>query len=473
MTKKLNIVACSMLTIFLFYGCATYYQKSIEFGQDFSAGNIEAARAFLEKNKKAAEKKDRLLYFLDRGVVEQMLGNYAESNQYFEEAYIYVDDFGKNFANDLLGMIANPMLKPYKPEEFETVLIHYYKAINFIQLNQLDEALVEVRRINIRLNELNDRYQDKKNRYKKDAFALNLMGIIYEAKGDINNAFIAYRNSLEAYDSLYIKEFSVSAPKQLKLDLLRTANKLGFKQELQFFEKQFGFNYQASNENTGDLVFFWMNGLGPVKGEFSLNLSTFNNGNGAFTFANESEGFSIPYNTASNNSANQSSDFSDLKFVRMAVPKYRTRPTVYNQAKLVVDSLAYTMPLELVEDVNRIAFVNLQDRMFREISKSIGRLAIKQAAELAVRQQNDDLGSVLSILNAATEKADTRNWQTLPNSIYYTRLTLPVGKQQVKLITKGANKSSDTTIFNVDIQSNKTRFQTFHSLESFAPQSIN
>ena len=74
MKNKEYIVISFMLTIFLFYGCATYYQKSYEFHQSFAEGNIEAAKSFLDKNIKAAEKKDRLLYFLDRGVVEQMLG---------------------------------------------------------------------------------------------------------------------------------------------------------------------------------------------------------------------------------------------------------------------------------------------------------------------------------------------------------------------------------------------------------------
>ena len=320
---------------------------------------------------------------------------------------------------------------------------------------------------------MNDKFQDKKNRYKKDAFALNLMGIIYEAKGDINNAFIAYRNSLEVYDSLYTKEFSVSTPNQLKQDLLRTAYKLGFKQELMQYEEDFGYKYSASEIDGGEVVFFWLNGLGPVKGEFSLNLSTFNNGNGAFTFANESEGFHIPYNTASNNSANQSSDFSNLKFVRMAVPKYRTRQTIFNQAQIITDSLNLVSNFQKVEDINRIAHINLQDRMFREISKSIGRLAIKQAAELALREQNEDLGSVLSILNSATEKADTRNWQTLPNSIYYTRMKLPVGKHHLKLITVGEKNTSDTLRCSVEIFRNKTVFKTFHSLESYPPSTLN
>ena len=175
MKTKLNIVTVVLLSVFLLSSCASYYQKTHKFNEKFTIGNIEEAQTFLIHQKKAAEKKDRLLYFLDRGVVEQMLGNYQVSNEYFEKAYIYTQDYRSNFSYDVLGTVANPMLKPYKAEDFEVVLIHFYKSINFIQLNKLNDALVEVKRINIALNALNDKYGEKKNRYKEDAFAHTLM----------------------------------------------------------------------------------------------------------------------------------------------------------------------------------------------------------------------------------------------------------------------------------------------------------
>lgn len=466
---KKNIVIPLSLTIFLFYSCASYYQKSFEFQRDFASGSLQSAKSFLEHNKKASEKKDRLLYFFDRGVVEQMLGNYKESNFYFEEAYIYLENEGRSLGNDLVGMIANPMLKPYSAEDFERVMLHYYKAINFIQLNDLDAALVEIRRINIKLNELNDQYEGKKYRYKQDAFAHNLMGIVYEAQGDINNAFIAYRNALETYDSIYVKEFGVNAPSQLKRDLLRTSKQLGFRSEYNRYNDQFQLEEFPRSKEQGEVIIFWLNGLGPVKGEFSLNLATLDGNNGQFTFANEQEGFSIPYNTSTQNVANQSSDFSDLKFVRMTIPKYRARIPYYQSAAILDSNFTLLSSLEKVQDVEQIAFANLQDRMIREISKSIGRLAIKQAAELAAREKNEDLGAALSILNAVTEKADTRNWQTLPNSISYSRLYLDEGKHKLKMLVQNPN-GSDTLTLDVEVKSGKTHFMTYHHLESSSPQ---
>jgi len=454
-----------MLTIFLFSSCATYYQKSYEFQGQFAQGNLEQAQAFLLKQKKAEEKKDRLLYFLDRGVVEQMLGNYEVSNEYFEKAYLYNQNYQSNFGSDLLSTFANPMLKPYKAEDFELVLINYYKAINYIQLNKLDAALVEIRRINISLNELNDRYGEKKNRYKEDAFALNLMGIVYEAKGEYNDAFIAYRNAFEAYQNIYAKDFNVQPPQQLKVDLLRMAKVNGFKTDLARYEKDFGMVAELKQANEGDLVFFWLNGLGPVKSEFSLNLVSTGNGGGGFVFANAEQGFSIPFIPPVNN--NNQQGIEKVKVVRLAIPKYQTRKPLVNQAYLEVNN--QKVNLEKVEDINSIAYAALQDRMLRELGKSVSRLVVKQATEMLAREKSEDLGALVSVLNAVTEKADTRNWQTLPNSIYYERITLPADSHAVKLVTKGQQIPSQTLDFKVVIKPNKTTFRTFHSLESTPP----
>src|SRR5690554_7624519 len=115
------------------------------------------------------------------------------------------------------------MVRPYRPEDFEAIMVHYYKALNFIALGNFEGALIECRRINLLLLAFNENYKEHKNKYTRDAFAHNLMGLVYQAAGDYNNAFIAYRNALEIYESDYQSLFGLQAPRQLKLDLLYTA----------------------------------------------------------------------------------------------------------------------------------------------------------------------------------------------------------------------------------------------------------
>lgn len=444
-------------------GCATFYQRTMVVQENIATGNFEQANKELEKNKKWPENNHRVLYFMNRGMVLFMLGKHEESNHYFNLADYYTEDFQKNMGSEALALISNPMVRPYRPEDFEAIMIHYYKALNYIALNNYESALVECRRVNIRLEQFNEKYKAHKNKYARDAFAHNLMGIIYQAAGDYNNAFIAYRNALEIYEKDYSELFNVNPPQQLKEDLLISARMIGFNTELRFYEEQFGLSVSDIDRKEGDLVYIWMNGLGPVKAEWSLNLTNMGVSNGAMLFGSDELGTSFPI-FLGNQSQSQQSQFNNLSIIRVAFPKYTERPPLYQGAVLRYNQESY--PLEMAQNINKIAFQSLKDRMFREIGSNLLRLATKQAMEQLSRNENENLGAIVSIVNAMTEKADTRNWQSLPYSLHYTRVPLPAGDHTLLLEQQrlGGGLSSDS--INVSIQKGETTFQIYHQLES-------
>jgi len=454
-----------VLILLIMAGCATFYQRTETIQTQIALGQFDRAQKQLENEKKWAENNHRVLYFMNRGMVLFMLGRHEESNQFFDKADFYVEDYRKQLGSEALALITNPMAKPYKPEDFETILIHYYKALNFIALKNYEGAQVECRRINIRLQEINDQYKDNKNKYARDAFAHNLMGIVYQAAGDYNNAFIAYRNALDVYENDYSNLFNVGVPNQLKLDLMNSARKMGFMSELRFYEDKFGMQAPVDSTGNGDLVYIWMNGLGPVKSEWSLGFTNMGVRNGAVAFGNDEMGMTFPINL-SGRSQNEQSAFKNLSVVRVAFPRYLERKPVYQQA--VLNTPAGVFPLELAQDINAIAFQCLKDRMLREIGNSILRLVAKQAMEQAARRENQNLGTIVSLINAFTEKADTRNWQSLPYSISYTRVSLPAGQHQVSLRQDGVGNST-TEEFTVNIRSGETSFSVYHQLQSHRP----
>jgi hypothetical protein len=447
-----------IIVFLLLDGCATYYTKNLQFQERFASGNMEAADKTLTATEKKVKQKDILLFYLNKGVVMQMLGNYAGSNKYFEQAYIYFEDYKKNLAAEAASLITNPSIKPYQGEDHEVVLVHYYMALNYIMLGDFNEALVE-------LNALFDKYEYKKYRYKADAFAHNLMGIVYDATRDVNNAFIAYRNSYNAYNEIYKSNFNVTVPDQLKQDLLRTAYLNGFREELRKYEDEFNTKYTHKDvPNQGELIFFWHNGMGPVKSEWSINFAIQKGQGGAVMFVNDEMGLSFPFIVPS---SNDRSKLSDLKFIRVAFPKYVERKPVYRSAYLKIGSVKYE--LTMAENVNAIAFTTLEDRMLRELGSSLLRLALKQIAEQQVRKESQGLGMLVSAVNAATEKADTRNWQTLPYSISYARIPLSEGEHRALLNTKEQGQINELTDFDFNISKDKPTFLLFHNLESFAP----
>jgi len=455
-------VTILVMMLLLIVGCATFYKKTQDVQSAISSGNFEQANKLLEKDKKWAENNHRVLYYMNRGVVLFMLGEYEKSNQYFNKADFYYEDYTKKFGYEALALVTNPMTKPYKPEDFEVIMVHFYKALNFIGMNNYESALVECRRVNIRLQQFNEKYKENKNKYTRDAFAHNLMGIIYQAAGDYNNAFIAYRNALEIYENDYKELFGTEIPKQLKIDLMNSAQKMGFRNEVTFYEKKFGFKAEESPANTGDLVFFWMNGFGPVKSEWAFNFTNMGIKGDALMFGNNELGITFPLYIGGKPAKEQAA-FKNLSVIRLAMPKYMERKPLAQQAVLKTSKGSY--PLELAENINAIAFQSLKDRMLREVGSSLLRFATKKVLEELSRKQDDNLGSIISIVNAATEKADTRNWQSLPYSISYTRAALPEGEQKIQVFQTGSGFNS-TNDMSVSIRKGKTTFKVFHQLAS-------
>lgn len=455
--RHLYYIALSVTIILS--SCATYHQKNAQFQAMVAAGKFTEANKILDKTTKEAKGKNRVLYYFDKGVTEHMIGNYEVSNQWFQKADRYMEDFNRDLGTEALALVTNPSVRPYKPEDFEGVMIHFYQTLNFLFINNYESALVECRRLNNQLNRLNDKYKNHKNKYSEDAFAHHLMGMIYEASGDANNAFIAYRNAIAAYEKVYKPLFAIDVPQQLKYDIIRAANRTGFKTEASEYEKKFNLTTPSTLPENGTLVFFWMNGLGPIKQEWSINFVNDGYNNGWLTLADSQTGTTFPL-FIGNYSSNEQSALKNLSALRIAFPKYESRQVMYQQANLVINNQRYS--LEKGEDINAIAFQSLNDRMLREIGMSLARLATKKAMEKMVRSQNENLGSVLSIVNAITEKADTRNWQTLPGSISYARISLPAGTHTIQLEAMGAQRTS--VPITLTIQKGKTTFYNFHHL---------
>lgn len=448
-----------IFSAFLF-SCSTYYQINSEFNTRFEQGDLESAEKFLKNNK---TKKTKFLYYANRGVVNSLKGDYEASNHWLERAYLYHQDYQKNYFDEAASFMVNPNVVAYKAEDHEQLLLLYYKALNYLRLKNYEAALVECRRLNDQLQVLSDKYKSE-NKYKRDAFVHNLMGIIYEASGDVNNAFIAYRNAYEIYQDDYQRLFGVTAPDQLKQDLLRTAHRMGFYDEVSRFEQQFETTYKPSANPDGELVFFWHNGLGPIKGEWSINFAVEKGGDGFVTFANSEQGMSFPF-VFSSGDGTSGGDLSDINMLRIAFPKYEERGLIFESGTLITTDGSFE--LQPAEDVNKIAFKTLEERMLRELAKGLLRAALKEAAEKQLSQENEGFGAVLGLVNALTEKADTRNWQTLPHTIHYARVPLKTGENEVGLTLFDTDRGQSVKQnFTYTISKGETVFQVYQSLEA-------
>jgi hypothetical protein len=465
MLKSANLFGIAGLFFLLsLHACRPYHVRQQKYIQLVQNEQFALAEDQLESSRKAKKKeKHKLLYVLDRGYAAFQQGKWSESSEWLMKADRLTEDYRKQLGYDALSLLVNANVKPYKAEDFEVVLMHYFHTIAFLKQRNFESALVECRRMN---NSLSDMYfkSSTKPKYKDDAFGHLLMGLTYEGSGDINNAFIAYRNAYEIYKSDYSSFFETLVPNQLKEDLVRTASALGFRNEADFYRKEFKLDSAQLNRPKpfAEAVIFWQNGLGPIKEQWSIDFVITQQA-GFIQFNNAGLGlnFAFPLSNISQQDAN---NLSNLKVFRIAFPKYISRAPIYQTAS--ASSNGESRSFQLAEPIEKIAFKSLSDRFSREMGLAILRLAIKKATEYAIRQENKEVGALMGIANTITEQADTRYWSTLPATISYLKIPLKEGENKivVRAIRVNNQKERVDTI-TIDARKGRTYFEVYNTIK--------
>jgi hypothetical protein len=93
-------------------------------------------------------------------------------------------------------------------------------ALNYLEMDDLQGALVECRRLDEVFRELDARYEDD-GRYQEDGFIRYLSGLIYEAMGHMDDARVDFRLAVGAYEGRRGSETGLPTPSGLEWSLDR------------------------------------------------------------------------------------------------------------------------------------------------------------------------------------------------------------------------------------------------------------
>ena len=420
----------------LLIGCATTLSLR-ELNSFVLKNEFASAAEQVEKKKNGYGEKNALLYSLDRGMLLHFAGQYTESNQALESAKKTTQDlFTKSVTANLSTFLINDLMVPYSGEDFERALIYLFSALNYAALNQGEDALVECRQLDSFFRALP--FDGQRSAYQDDAFARYLAGLLYEDRGEINDAYISYMKSLEAYDA-YANFYKTPRPPGLQEDALRTARRLGFSDKVAEIQRRWGTvpppKAPSPLGGTGEVIVLNYLGLGPEKVDTFFEISVYN----GWPYVEKVNTKSQDQTQVEQARAVLRSVAAD-KMIRIAFPKYQ-RNTARVQA-VEVHSSSNTSAGVLVEDVGAIAVRNLDDRIARVRARAIARAVMKyllaqKVGDAVGEKNNENLGFVVRALlqaaSAATEVADKRSWRTLPDRILMARLTLPAGEQNLTL----------------------------------------
>ncbi len=150
--------------LLLLTGCAMLRtDKSYYAGMDLLLAKEDYPTAINQiksaRLRKAYSYKDRVVYYLDLGMLYHWNRDYEKSNEMLEKAERGIEEnFTKSLTRSASSLIMNDNIQAYAGEDYEDIYLNVFKALNYLALGHNDEAFVEVRRINNKLVQLESKY---------------------------------------------------------------------------------------------------------------------------------------------------------------------------------------------------------------------------------------------------------------------------------------------------------------------------
>ncbi len=412
--RSIRILFCS--SVFVLASCASYQGKVNNARTALERGNYEEAIGAFQKLA-AEHEKDKLVYLMDLGTALQVAGRLTESNKIFTQA----DDLSERLDYHSVtkvasSLVANEEMVQYKGDTFEKIFINAYKALNYLELGDLENALVQSRRINEKYQQY--RQADKKN-FELNFFARYIAALAREASRDYDNAYIAMN---EAYS------IDPRSP-QIQADLLRLAKKSRRDTEYKKWVSQFGTHIEKPewyNPNLATVVFIFHQGWGPRKDYDSFD----------HRFPTLKPVFSLNHRAELQllgNNDNQS------------FGPFHTQE-IYNVSEAEIKTLA--------------------DDRLSLIGRRAAGMVTKKVVSDQLREKDGALAAIAWIALNVTDRADLRQWSTLPNSFHIVRVQVPPGQYKLQARGQTGAQTSVTgwqTLKEVSLKKNEIIFANWRA----------
>ncbi|MGN8225112.1 hypothetical protein [Gracilimonas sp. BCB1] len=390
--------------IFVVGGCAAYQLDSAqnELRTSFASGDYTTTVELIEKLEKneVYQNKEKVLLHLEHGLVNHFASNYEQSSYHFTQAENEMDVlFTKSVSRAIKSFVVNDNTLAYDGEDYEDIYLNIFKCLNYIHQDELESALVEVRRVTYKLERLDQKYNglveslskaDTTNtgqhewktgdtNIQNSAMGRYLSTILYAKTNKPDDARIEYENLLKAYreqPSVYSTGPNAS---QLR---------------------------EITEPDRYNVLVQAFAGRAPVKEQNDIRL-----------YLDESDTY--------------------LKF---SLPSLKTFSSQVSHVKVNFED-GETAQLDLIEEMDQVAKEVYKVKEPIIYARTVVRTFLKAAAAAKMKKEakkeDETLGSIVNILGKiaqeTTEKADLRSWQTMPGKAYATVLNLSPGEHNVEV----------------------------------------
>ncbi|MDR2798774.1 MAG: hypothetical protein LBB80_10580 [Treponema sp.] len=362
-------------------------------------GDHQTGIAILEKDKKAIYRdKDAILYYLDKGMLTHYAENYNDSTQLLQEGERAIEEaFTKSITMEIGSYLLNDKTKEYDGEDYEDIYINVFNALNYYHNHKMEDALVEIRRMNNKLRSLASKYGELRTnlqqkalaeggtvppnpessvQFSDSALARYLGMLFYRAIGNYDDARIDGEQLKVAFvnaPSVYAYPLPPSLDEELEIPPGKARlNVLGF------------------------------SGLSPIKTE---------------------EVMRIP--------------LPDFRYIKIALPVMTSRPSQVHKIEVVFDN-GNRFDLALLEDMEAVARETFKEKVNLIYLKAVIRATVKgvtsSVLDAAAEETDGGTSLLFNILSLGTqvfaeasEQADLRLSRYFPAKAYVGGITLDPG----------------------------------------------
>jgi hypothetical protein len=366
-----------------------------------SQGNYAGSAALLEKEKPSLYSgRDEILYCLDKGMLSHYAKQYAASSRLLENGERAIEAaFTKSVTMEMGSYLLNDNVREYPGEDYEDIYLNSFNALNYYHRGNLEDALVEIRRMSGKIQHLSTKYGLLRSNLQQKALDEDIGRIPANpaAAGRFTDSALArylgmlfYRSTGRPDDARIdrdgLRVAFANAPEVYKFPVPSSISK-----ELEIPEGMARLNVIA------------FSGLSPVKREQVIRIP-------------------LP----------------GSRWVKIAVPEITGRPSDVRLIEVVFDS-GGRFNLELLEDMEAAAretFKARQDIIYLKTAiRAMLKTATSSALDAAASQKEGDTGFILELLSLLTqvfaefsEQADLRISRYFPARAYVGGINLQPGR---------------------------------------------
>ena len=444
--KRLSILILLVISaVCLLVSCATSADGAL-IGEgivksQLRDGDYSSAVKTVETYKDKYE--DPIIYHLDAGLTDFYAGNYKEAAENLAEAERVIEENKtKSISQGVASYIVNDNVRDYPGELYEDVATNIISSLSYLNMGNLEDAMVEVRRANIKLvdYEINVKEQesglvnlvyaftknpwnylpvlDNVQSYNYSPLATYVSMLLYNMDGDYDNANVDYKKIVaKGQGAGAVSEEDVFIPSgKGRLNVISFEGLIGQKYE----RSTMGSSLLGSRTVSHKIAWPWIS----LDSETTVSRVTVNVGGKSFQLS-------------------MVEDFTQdaLETLHMDIKSTYLRSFYRGLVKMKAAIAA-------AEQANSAA-----KGATSSSSNPLLKLAADKAIDTAIKKGLEEVNN--------SEKADTRMGNYLPDQASAGGITLDPGTYEVQVIYEFKNSSKkDIRTFTVDIVAGKNTLIT-------------